>query len=108
TYGTGSFLLLNTGETAVQSSHGMLTTIAWGLGKSPVVYGLEGSVFITGAAIQWLRDGLGIIDSAAETEAMAQSLNGNDGVYFVPALSGLGAPYWDSHARGTIVGMTRG
>jgi glycerol kinase len=108
TYGTGSFLLLNTGETAVQSSHGMLTTIAWGLNDRPVEYALEGSVFITGAAVQWLRDGLGIIDAAAETEAMAMSLPSNEGVYFVPALSGLGAPHWDAHARGTIVGITRG
>jgi glycerol kinase len=108
TYGTGSFLLLNTGKTAVQSSHGMLTTIAWGLNARPVEYALEGAVFITGAAVQWLRDGLGIIDAAAETEAMAMSLPSNEGVYFVPALSGLGAPHWDAHARGTIVGITRG
>jgi glycerol kinase len=108
TYGTGSCLLLNTGETAVQSSHGMLTTIAWGLKDRPVEYALEGAVFITGAAVQWLRDGLGIIDAAAETEAMAMSLPSNEGVYFVPALSGLGAPHWDPYARGTIVGITRG
>jgi glycerol kinase len=108
TYGTGSFLLLNTGVKPVPSREGLLTTIAWGLGDEPVEYALEGSIFITGAAVQWLRDGLRIIDSAADTEAMARSLDGNEGVYFVPALAGLGAPYWDPYARGTIVGLTRG
>src|SRR5687768_12437023 len=108
TYGTGSFLLMNTGVKAVPSREGLLTTIAWGLGDAPVEYALEGSIFVTGAAVQWLRDGLGIINSAAETEPMARALDGNDGVYFVPALAGLGAPYWDPYARGVIVGITRG
>ena len=108
TYGTGSFVLMNTGQRAVQSKAGLLTTIAWGIADEPVVYALEGAAFITGAAVQWLRDGLGIIDTAAETEAMAQSLESNEGVYFVPALAGLGAPHWDAYARGAIVGITRG
>src|SRR5215207_1395651 len=108
TYGTGSFLLMNTGIKAVPSKEGLLTTIAWRLGDGPVEYALEGSIFITGAAVQWLRDGLKIIDSAADTEALARALDGNEGVYFVPALAGLGAPYWDPYARGTIVGITRG
>ena len=108
TYGTGCFLLLNTGTEAVESKEGMLTTIAWGTGGEPVEYALEGAVFITGAAVQWLRDGLGIIKTAAETESLAQSLDSNDGVYFVPALVGLGAPHWDAYARGTITGITRG
>jgi glycerol kinase len=108
TYGTGSFVLMNTGHRAVRSKAGLLTTIAWGIANEPVVYALEGAVFITGAAVQWLRDGLGIINTAAETEALAQSLESNDGVYFVPALAGLGAPHWDAYARGAIVGITRG
>jgi glycerol kinase len=108
TYGTGSFLLMNTGVKAVPSSEGLLTTIAWRLGDGPVEYALEGSIFVTGAAVQWLRDGLQIIDSAADTEALARALDGNEGVYFVPALAGLGAPYWDPYARGVIVGITRG
>jgi glycerol kinase len=109
TYGTGCFLLLNTGEQAVASEHGLLTTIAWRLGMDDhVTYALEGSVFIAGAAIQWLRDGLGIIGHAAETEALAREVDDTGGVYFVPAFVGLGAPYWDSYARGTIVGLTRG
>lgn len=108
TYGTGSFVLMNTGERAVRSNAGLLTTIAWGVADEPVVYALEGAVFITGAAVQWLRDGLGIIESAAETEALARSLESNDGVYFVPALAGLGAPHWDAYARGAILGITRG
>lgn len=108
TYGTGSFVLMNTGNEAVPSKEGLLTTIAWGIGEEPVEYALEGAIFITGAAVQWLRDGLGIIRSAAETEALAKSVESNDGVYFVPALVGLGAPHWDSYARGTIVGITRG
>jgi glycerol kinase len=108
TYGTGSFLLMNTGVEAVPSKEGLLTTIAWGLGDGPVEYALEGSIFVTGAAVQWLRDGLRIINSAADTEAMARALDGNEGVYFVPALAGLGAPHWDPYARGTIVGITRG
>ncbi len=107
TYGTGCFLLLNTGEQAVLSQHGLLTTIAWGL-NGRVTYALEGSIFIAGAAIQWLRDGLGIIANAAETETLAGSVRDTGGVYFVPAFVGLGAPYWDAYARGTIVGLTRG
>jgi glycerol kinase len=107
TYGTGSFVLLNTGIEAPEPGEGLLTTVAWGIqGKTD--YALEASVFVTGAAIQWLRDGLGIIDVAAETEELAGSLQGNDGVYFVPALTGLGSPHWDPYARGTIVGLTRG
>jgi glycerol kinase len=108
TYGTGSFLLMNTGREAVPSREGLLTTIAWGLGDEPVEYALEGAIFITGAAVQWLRDGLGIIREAGETEALARSLDSNDGVYFVPALAGLGAPHWDAYARGLISGITRG
>ena len=108
TYGTGSFLLMNTGAKAVPSKEGLLTTIAWRVGDEPVEYALEGSIFVTGAAVQWLRDGLKIISSAAETEALARALGGNEGVYFVPALVGLGAPYWDPYARGTILGITRG
>jgi glycerol kinase len=108
TYGTGSFLLLNTGQTIVPSREGLLTTIAWGIGDEPVEYALEGAIFITGAAVQWLRDGLGIIESATETEELAKSVNSNEGVYFVPALVGLGAPHWDAYARGLIVGITRG
>jgi glycerol kinase len=109
TYGTGCFLLLNTGGQAVASERGLLTTIAWQLGQdSAVTYALEGSVFIAGAAVQWLRDGLGIIAHAAETEALAGEVDDTGGVYFVPAFVGLGAPYWDSYARGAIVGLTRG
>jgi glycerol kinase len=108
TYGTGSFLLMNTGRQPIASKERLLTTIAWRLGEEPVQYALEGAVFVTGAAIQWLRDGLGIISSAAESEDLATSVAGNDDVYFVPALVGLGAPHWDAYARGTIVGLTRG
>jgi glycerol kinase len=107
TYGTGSFVLLNTGTEAPQPGEGLLTTVAWGL-EDRTEYALEAAVFVTGAAVQWLRDGLGIIDAAAESEALAASLETNDGVYFVPALTGLGSPYWDPYARGTIVGLTRG
>jgi len=107
TYGTGSFVLLNTGAEAPSPGEGLLTTVAWGLGGE-VTYALEAAVFVTGAAVQWLRDGLGIIADAAETEALAESLEGNDGVYFVPALTGLGSPHWDPYARGAIVGLTRG
>jgi glycerol kinase len=107
TYGTGSFVLLNTGMEAPARREGLLTTVAWGIqGKTD--YALEAAVFVTGAAVQWLRDGLGIIDVAAETEGLARSLDGNDDVYFVPALTGLGSPHWDPYARGTIVGLTRG
>jgi glycerol kinase len=108
TYGTGSFVLMNTGNEAVQSREKLLTTIAWGIGDEPVEYALEGAVFVTGAAVQWLRDGLGLIGEADETEAHAESLAGNDGVYFVPALAGLGAPHWDPYARGLLIGLTRG
>jgi glycerol kinase len=107
TYGTGSFVLLNTGEDVAEPGEGLLTTVAWGLGGK-VDYALEAAVFVTGAAVQWLRDGLGIISEAAETEALAASLDSNDDVYFVPALTGLGSPHWDPYARGTIVGLTRG
>ena len=108
TYGTGSFVLMNTGTEAVGSDNGLLTTIAWGIGDEPVEYALEGAIFVTGAAVQWLRDGLEIIEDASETEELAKSVEGNDGVYFVPALVGLGAPHWDAYARGAIVGITRG
>ncbi len=107
TYGTGSFVLLNVGEEAPSPPEGLLATVAWGLGEE-AVYALEASIFVTGAAVQWLRDGLGIIERAAEVEGLAASLAGNDGVYFVPALTGLGSPHWDPYARGTIVGLTRG
>jgi glycerol kinase len=105
TYGTGSFLLLNTGERAPSSRLGLLTTVAWDFGDTRT-YALEGAVFVTGAAVQWLRDGLGIITDAAETEALARSVENTGGVYFVPAFAGLGAPYWDMYARGAIVGLT--
>ena len=107
TYGTGCFLLMNTGEEPVYSKNNLLTTIAWKI-NGKVNYALEGSVFVGGAAVQWLRDGLKIIDTAAEIEALASSVPDNGGIYFVPALTGLGAPYWDSYARGIIVGITRG
>ncbi len=107
TYGTGSFILLNSGDEAPGSEDGLLTTIAWGLGDR-VTYALEAAVFVTGAAVQWLRDGLGILAEAAETEGMAASLESNDDVYFVPALTGLGSPHWDPYARGAILGLTRG
>jgi glycerol kinase len=107
TYGTGCFMLLNTGAEPVVSSHGLLTTIAWRIGPA-TTYALEGSVFIAGAAIQWLRDGLGLIRNAAESQALAESVADTGGVHFVPAFVGLGAPYWDMYARGTIVGLTRG
>ena len=129
TYGTGCFMLMNTGPTPKESTNGLLTTIAWGLRSaeqrvlsaessasysalstqhSALTYALEGSIFVTGAAVQWLRDGLGIIATAAETEALAASVADTGGVYLVPAFAGLGAPYWDPYARGTIVGLTRG
>ena len=107
TYGTGSFILMNSGEQPFISKRGLLTSLAWGL-NGKVNYALEGSIFITGAAVQWLRDGLNIINSAAESEALARSVDDNGGIYFVPALVGLGAPYWDMYARGTITGITRG
>ena len=107
TYGTGSFALLNTGFSPPDPAPGLLATVAWKIGSS-TTYALEASIFVTGAAVQWLRDGLHVIDSAADTESLAASLDSNDGVYFVPALTGLGSPHWDPHARGTIVGLTRG
>ncbi len=107
TYGTGCFMLMNTGAQPVPSRSGLLTTIAWGLGGS-VTYALEGSVFFAGAAVQWLRDGLKIIATAAESETLASAVPDSGGVYVVPAFVGLGAPYWDQYARGTIVGLTRG
>jgi glycerol kinase len=107
TYGTGSFVLLNAGGEAPPPAEGLLTTLACAPGEE-AAYALEAAIFVTGAAVQWLRDGLGIIAEAGESEALAASLEGNDGVYFVPALTGLGSPYWDPYARGTIVGLTRG
>ncbi len=107
TYGTGAFLLLHTGGQRPVGGQGILTTVACGPRGEPA-YALEASIFIAGAAVQWLRDGLGIVSKASETEAMARSLERNDGVYFVPALTGLGAPHWEAEARGTIVGLTRG
>jgi glycerol kinase len=107
TYGTGSFVLQNAGPDPPPVRPGLLNTIAWGIGGH-VDYAVEASVFVTGAAVQWLRDGLRIINEAAETERLAESLDSNEGVYFVPALTGLGSPHWDPYARGTIVGLTRG
>ncbi len=107
TYGTGCFLLMNTGDSARESKTGLVTTLAWGL-EGKVSYALEGSVFVAGAAVQWLRDGLGLIEHAADTRAAAESVPDTGGVYLVPAFVGLGAPYWDDRARGTIVGITRG
>jgi glycerol kinase len=107
TYGTGCFLLMNTGEKPVFSKNGLVTTIAWGL-DGKVNYALEGSIFVAGAAIQWLRDGMRMIDSAADSEYMATKVKGTHGCYVVPAFTGLGAPHWDQYARGTIVGITRG
>jgi glycerol kinase len=107
TYGTGCFLLVNTGERAASASGGLLTTVAWDIGPG-VRYALEGSAFITGAAVQWLRDGLGIIGAAGETEALAASLSSNENVYLVPAFTGLGAPHWDMYARGLLIGIERG
>lgn len=107
TYGTGCFLLMNTGEKPVFSEHGLVTTIAWGI-DDKVYYALEGSIFVAGAAIQWLRDEMHLIDSAADSEYMAKKVPDTNGCYVVPAFTGLGAPYWDQYARGTIVGITRG
>ena len=107
TYGTGCFFLENTGVRAAPPPKGLLTTIAWDIGEGPR-YALEGSAFITGAAVQWLRDGLGLIKSAEETDAIARSIQTNDNVYFVPAFTGLGAPYWDPRARGVLIGLERG
>lgn len=107
TYGTGSFMLMNTGEKGIKSDRGLVTTIAWGV-DNKVEYALEGSIFVTGSAIQWIRDGLEIIHNASESEKIALETNDNDGVYFVPAFVGLGAPYWDDKARGALFGLTRG
>ena len=106
TYGTGCFMLMNTGERAITSNNNLITTIAWKI-DDKVTYGLEGSVFIAGAVIQWLRDGLNVIKSSGESETVASGVRDNGGVFFVPALSGLGAPYWDPYARGMIIGITR-
>ena len=107
TYGTGGFLLMNTGAESIQSQHGLLTTIAWGI-ENQIIYALEGSVFVSGAVVKWLRDELQIIRTAQETEEIAQSIPDNGGVYFVPAFTGLGTPYWNSEARGMLCGLTRG
>jgi glycerol kinase len=107
TYGTGSFVLQNAGHRVPPTVDGLLSTVGWSIGNG-VSYALEAAIFVTGAAVQWLRDALGIIDTAAESEPLAASLDTNDGVYFVPALTGLGSPHWDPYARGTIVGLTRG
>jgi glycerol kinase len=108
TYGTGAFMLTNTGSTIVQSKNNLLTTIAWQEPSGNITYALEGSVFVTGAAVQWLRDGLGLIESASEIEELALQVPDSSGVVFVPALTGLGAPHWDPDAKGTILGITRG
>jgi glycerol kinase len=112
TYGTGSFVLANVGEACPPPSEGLLTTLAWDLGQfggsSPVAYALEGAVFVTGAAVQWLRDGLGLIAESKDIGPLAESVPSTEGVYLVPAFTGLGSPYWDPYARGTITGLTRG
>jgi glycerol kinase len=108
TYGTGAFVLMNIGDRPLLSANGLVTTVAWKIGAQPMTYALEGSAFIAGAAVQWLRDGLGIIKSASEIEALARTVDTSDGVAFVPALAGLGAPHWDQGARGIITGLTRG
>lgn len=107
TYGTGGFLLMNTGDTPIKSEHGLVTTIAWGL-DGKITYALEGSIFVAGAVIQWLRDEMKLIDSSEDSEYMARKVNDTNGCYLVPAFTGLGAPYWNQYARGTIVGITRG
>ncbi len=107
TYGTGCFLLMNTGERTIQSTCGLLTTVAYKFGKQPACYALEGSIAITGALVQWIRDNLGLIGSSPEIETLAQTVQDNGGVYFVPAFSGLYAPYWKHNARGVIAGLTR-
>ncbi len=108
TYGTGSFVLMNVGDTCPEPVDGLLTTVGWTLTDGTVAYVLEGAIFVTGAAVQWLRDGLGVIESADEMESLAASVDTTDGVYLVPAFTGLGSPWWDPYARGTIVGITRG
>jgi glycerol kinase len=107
TYGTGNFMLLNTGEKVVQSRHGLLTTVGYRIGAQKPVYALEGAIAITGALVQWLRDNLGMIAKSADIETLAKTVDDNGGIYFVPAFSGLFAPYWKSNARGVIVGLTR-
>jgi glycerol kinase len=107
TYGTGCFMILNTGETPVKSENNLLTTVAWQI-DNQVTYSLEGSIFIAGAAVQWLRDGLGIIKTSEQVEELARSVPDNGGIYLVPAFAGLGAPHWDQFARGAILGLTRG
>lgn len=107
TYGTGCFILMNTGTEAVASSHGLLTTVAWGMGDE-LYYALEGSVFVAGAAVQWLQEGLGLIEDPAGSEDKAREVEDSEGVIVVPAFTGLGAPYWDMYARGAIFGLTRG
>ena len=107
TYGTGCFMLMNTGEKAVASEHGLLTTIAWGI-DGKVNYALEGSIFVAGSAIQWLRDGMRMFKDASESEVYASRVESTDGVYVVPAFVGLGTPYWDSEVRGAMFGVTRG
>lgn len=106
TYGTGCFLLMNTGDKPVESHNGLLTTVAWEI-DGKITYALEGSVFVAGAAIQWLRDEMGLVKQSADTQALAQSVQDTGGVYFVPAFTGLGAPYWDPYARGMLIGLTR-
>jgi glycerol kinase len=106
TYGTGNFLLLNTGSQVVPSRHGLLTTVAYQVGKQPAVYALEGSIAVAGSLVQWLRDNLGLIKSSSEVEALARTVNDNGGVYFVPAFAGLFAPHWRSDARGVVAGLT--
>jgi len=108
TYGTGSFVLMNVGADVPPPTEGMLTTVAWTLADGTHAYALEGAIFVTGAAVQWLRDGLGVIESSEETEALAASVTDNGGVFVVPAFTGLGSPWWDPYARGTVVGITRG
>jgi glycerol kinase len=108
TYGTGSFVLQNAGYTVPPVAEGLLSTVAWRIGEGRLAYALEAAIFVTGAAVQWLRDGLGMLATVADSEPLAASLEDNEGVYFVPALTGLGSPYWDPYARGTIVGLTRG
>jgi len=107
TYGTGCFMLMNIGDKPILSKNNLVTTIAWKIGEN-VQYALEGSIFIGGAVVQWLRDGLGIISTSAEVETLASKVNDNGGVYMVPAFAGLGAPHWNQYARGTIFGLTRG
>ncbi|MDO5491846.1 MAG: FGGY-family carbohydrate kinase, partial [Bacillota bacterium] len=107
TFGTGGFLLVNTGERIVPSEHGLLNTIAWGL-NGKVTYAMEGSVFVSGATMQWLRDGIHLIDDVGRSAAICRSMESTDGVYLVPAFAGLGAPYWDPYARGALLGLTRG